>query len=463
MGVFLMSNKNRVISAIGLLGIGGLLLNLLAGCCPMYGNRVVRGAVLPIPASGDAQASDLLITNWDPREETETVYVTYIVKDGNARKVLWEKEIAEYDGWYDPRATFDESRVYYLAGERLLAFDQKDGSIAWEASLSDLISNSCEHCIQKVKECLIVLTVDYVLQGIDASSGELAWSVRLNDSITAYEGFSVAGGRVVIPDRTEPRGSDKAVHVFDPDNGSLIRKIAPTCPEMDYRPWFTEMFIDHSSGDGKVIFLYDCRADPFVQSWDLDSGEMVWQQPLPEDADTSVDSFLLGRDTLYLDVREGRLKISLSTGQARHLPEPDPDYEFTLLEEHEDILIGKARRTRGSERHELWGLTGVAERIWSHEMETDTLLGVDSGSADWAYRFTPDGIILIQVLDDPEKHISVVMLNPQNGQVIQQTETAIEGGSLDGVAWDSDTAYVTVWGDLYAIDLETLVITPEWP
>jgi len=415
-----MSNKNRAISVIGLLGIGGLLLNLLTGCCPVYGNRVVRGAVLPIPASGDAQASDLLITNWDPMKETETVYVTYVVKDGNARKVLWEKEIAEYDGWYDPRATFDESRIYYLAGERLLAFDQKDGSTAWEASLSDLVSNSCEHCIQKVKEHIVILT-------------------------------------------TEPGGSDKALHVFSPDNGSLVRTISPTCPEMDYRPWFSEMFIDRSSGGARVIFLYDCWADPFVQSWDLASGEMVWQQPLPEDADTSVDSFLLGRDTLYLDVYRGRLEISLATGQTRHLPEPDPDYEFTLLEEYEDVLIGKARRTRGSERHELWGLKGVAERIWSYEMETDTLLGVDSGSADWAYRFTPNGIVLIQAPDAPEEHISVLLLNPQNGQIIQQVETAIEGASLDGVAWDGDTAYVTVRGDLYAIDLETLAITPEWP
>jgi hypothetical protein len=423
----------------------------------------VRGAALPIPASGDVSASGLLITNWDPRQEAETVYVTYVVKDGNARKTLWEKEIAKYDGWYIPRAIFDESRIYYLAGERLLAFDQKDGSTAWEASLSDLVSTSCENCIQKVKGQLIVLTLDYVLQGIDASSGELAWSVRLNDSSTAYEGFSAVGGQVVLSDRTEPEGADKAVHVFSPDNGSLIRTLAPTCPEIDYQPWFRDMFVDRSSGGGQVIFLYMCMSDPYVQSWALASGEMAWQQLLPEDADISVDSFLLSRDTLYLDVYKGRLEISLSTGQTESLPEPDPDYEFILLEEYEGTLIGKARRTRGSERHELWGLEGVAERIWSYELETDTLLDVDSGSADWAYHFTPDGIVLIQALDAPEEHISVVVLNPQNGQVIQQVEAPIEGDSLEGVAWDSDAAYVTVRGNLYTIDLKTLTITPEWP
>lgn len=457
-----MKDEKRILFIICVIGMSALLSGLLTGCCP-HENRNVQGAVLPIPASGDASASDLLITNWDPTQETETVYVTYVVKDGNARKVLWEKEIAEYDGWYDTRATFDESRVYYLAGEQLLAFDQKDGSTAWEAPLSDLVSTSCEHCVQKVGDRIVVLATDYVLQGIDASSGELAWSVRLNDPSTAYEGFSVVGGQVVLPDRTEPGGSDKAVHVFSPDNGSLVRTISPTCPETDDSPWFGEIFIDRSLSGARVIFLYDCRADPFAQSWDLASGEMVWQQLLPEDADTLVDSFLLSRDTLYLDAYRGRLEISLATGQTEHLPKPDPDYEFILLEEHEGILIGKARRTRGSERHELWGLKGVAERIWSYEMETDTLLGVDSGSGDWAYRFTPDGIVLIQVLDDPEKLLSAVLLTPQNGQVIQQTEKDIGGGSLDGVAWDGNTAYVTVRGDLYAVDLATLTITPEWP
>jgi hypothetical protein len=439
-----------------------LLSSLLAGCCP-YENRNVNGAVLPIPTSGDTRASDLLITNWAPGEETETVYVTYVVKDGNARKVLWENEIAQYDGWYRPRATFDENRIYYLAGEQLLAFDQKDGSTAWKASLSDLVSNSCEHCIQKVEDHIVVLATDYVLQGIDASSGEMTWSVRLNDPSIAYDGFSAVGGQVVLADRTEPEGSDKAVHVFDPHNGSLVRTISPTCPDTDYRPWFSDMFIGRSSGDGRVIFLHMCMSDPYVQSWDLASGEMAWQQPLPEDADTSVDSFLLGRDTLYLDARKGRLEISLSTGQARYMPEPDPDYEFTLLGEYEDTLIGKARRTRGSERHELWGLKGVAERIWSYELAADTLIDVDAGSGNWTYRLTPDGILVIQILDEPKPRISAVLLNPQNGQVIQQNEASVEGTSLEGVAWDSNTAYVTLWGDVYTVDLATLAITPEWP
>jgi hypothetical protein len=459
-----MTNKKhipQIALVVGLLSAAALLAGLLSGCCA-YANRSVRGAVLPIPAGGDSQASDLLITNWDPAQESETFYVTYVAKDGDKRKVLWEKTLEEYDYWYIPRAISDESRIYYLAGDRLLALNQQDGSTVWEAPLSDLVSTSCTNCMHKVGDRVVVLTTDYVLQGIDARSGEIAWSVRLNDSSTAYEGFSVIGDQIVLLDYIEPGTSEQAVHVFDPGNGSLIRRISPTCPESGLITWRNETLIDHTGG--QAIFSYGCSTSgPYMQSWSLANGEMVWESSPPEGTSISIKSFLFGRDTLYLDEYQGRFEVTLSTGQIKYLPNPDPDYDFTLLGEHEGFLIGIARRTRGTTRYELWGLKGVAERIWSYEMEADALHDPDPSSGDWAYRLTPSGIVVILIPDDPEPHISAVLLDPQNGQVVCQSEVAVRVTSLDGVAWDSATAYVTVWGDVYAIDLETLAIKAEWP
>jgi hypothetical protein len=440
---------------------GALLSGLLAGCCP-YANRSVRGVVLTIPAGGDSQASDLLITNWEPVQESGTFHVTYVAKDGDKRKVLWEKALKEYDYWYIPRAISDESRIYYLAGERLLALNQQDGSTVWEAPLSDLVSISCASCIDKVRDRVVVLTTDYVLQGVDARSGEIAWSVRLNDPSAAYEGFSVIGDQIVLLDYIEPGTSEQAVHVFNPGDGSLIRRISPTCPESGSISWRNEALIDHTGG--QAIFSHGCSTSgPYMQSWSLANGEMIWQSPLPEGRSISAKSFLFGRDTLYLDEYQGRLEVTLSTGQIKYLPNPDPDYDFTLLGEHEGLLIGIARRTRGTTRYELWGLKGVAERIWSYEIAADTPFDPDPRSGDWAYRFTPDGVVVILILDDPKPHISAVLLDPQNGQVMRQSEAAVEVTSLDGVAWDSTTAYVTLWGDVYAVDLESLAIKPEWP
>jgi hypothetical protein len=377
--------------------------------------------------------------------------------------VVWDKELEGCDDcWHGSRSFSDEDRIYYLAGERLLALSREDGATVWEAFPSDVVSTSCEQCIWKAKGRIVVLTMDYVLQGIDAEDGDLAWSVRLNNPSAAHDGFSIIGDQAVLLDRLSADVSDRVVRVFDPANGLVLREIQPICPDPEGSIWLNEVFIEPTAG-GRAVFLYSCWAEPFVQSWNLASGEEVWQAAVPEEADYSYDSFLLGRAVLYLNTYNGFFGMSLSTGETRRLADLDPDYDVTLLEEHEGVILAKARRTRGSTRHELWGLNTFGRRTWRYGMQADTLIGVDSGSADWAYRFAPDGLIVIQVLDDPEEHISATMLDPETGEVLQDSELVNDARSLDGLAWDSAYGYLTVWGDLYTVDLQTLDIERAWP
>jgi outer membrane protein assembly factor BamB len=446
------------------LGVSGLA-GLLGACCAglQYGRRIVRGTTLPIPPHSDIRGSDLLITNWDPEQSSETLFVTYVAAKGNTRQVLWDKKLEACDDCsYNPHALFDENLVYYLAGDRMLALNQEDGTTVWETFLTDLVSPSCEQCIWKAKGHIVVLTTDYVLQGIDAEDGSPAWSVRLNNPSAAYDGFSMVNDQVVLLDYTDADTSDRVLRAFDPASGLLLQETAPTCPDNESSVWFDEVLIEHTGG-GRAIFVYDCWSDPFIQSWRLVDGQEMWRSPLPEEAGSSPDSFVIGQDRLYLNTSDGLFSTSLSTGQTEHLADLDPDYDLTLLTEREGVLIGKARRTRGSTRYELWGLSPSGKRIWQYEIQADTLFGVDSGSADWAYRIVPDGLVVIQVLDNPEDHVAVAMLNPQNGDVIQESELVTDVSSLDGLAWDGAYAYVTVWGDVYTIDLDTLDIERGWP
>jgi hypothetical protein len=191
---------------------------------------------------------------------------------------------------------------------------------------------------------------------------------------------------------------------------------------------------------------------------------MVWQSPLPNEASSSIDSFLFGQETLYLNDYRGRVEISLGTGQVKYHADAESDYAITLLEEHGDILIGLAERTRGSTKYALWGLKGAAERTWSYEMQTDSPREIGSSSGNWAYRSTPNGIILIQAFEDDDDILSTVLLDPQTGQVIQQSETAIDDASLESVLWDDHTAYLMTWRHVYTLDLETLsVMVVAWP
>jgi outer membrane protein assembly factor BamB len=461
----MVNGRFKVVSFLVVVLIIGGLSGVLAACCPAqkYAKRTVRGTVLPIAARGDVRGSDLLITNWDTALGSETIFVTYVTYDGDKRRVVWDKDLEGCDDcWHGSRSLSDESRIYYLAGERLLALSREDGATVWEAFPSDVVSTSCEQCIWKAKGHIVVLTMDYVLQGVDAEDGDLAWSVRLNNPSAAYDGFSVIGDQVVLLDWFDAEVADKVVRVFDPASGLVLREIQPTCPDPEGPIWLDEVFIERTSG-GRAVFLYNCWAEPFVQSWNLASGEEMWRAPIPEEAGHSYDSFLLGQDVLYVNTSSEHFWISLSTGQTRRLAELDPDYDVTLLAEQAGIILARARRTRGSVRYELWGLDTFGRRTWQYEMQADTLIGVDSGSADWAYRFTPDGLIVIQVLDDPEEHISATMLDPKTGEVLQDSELTTDARSLDGLAWDSAYGYLTVWGDLYTVDLQTLDIERAWP
>jgi outer membrane protein assembly factor BamB len=460
-----MLRKKAPILAIGWLVASIILGGMLSGCS-RYSNRTVRGAVLAMPASGDVGVPDLLITNWAPGESSGKFFVTYTTRAGKARRVLWEKTLEEFDAWYYPQAAFDESYIYYVAGARLLALRRADGALAWEAPLSDLMWHYCPNCIQKVKERVIALTADYVLQGVGAADGKLAWSVRLNDSATAYEGFRVVDDQVVLLDRDGPDVHGVTFHIFDSADGSLVRQIAPTCPNADAGSWLNieEAFIEQNlTRAARAIFLYDCETDPYVQSWSLASGEVAWRAPLPKEAHTPVNLFLLGQDILYLDTYNGFFGISLNNGQTESLArEIDPDYDVTLLAEQGERILAWARRTRGSPKYELWGLDPSGERVWRHEMQVDTLYGVGSGMADGAYHLTPNGLVVVQLLDKPEQ-VLVEVLDPQTGQVTHQSTANIEDASLSAAVWSSHYAYLTVWGDLYAVDLETGEIAPEWP
>lgn len=457
-----------VLLSVGLVGV--LAYRFLTGGTGLdlglkYKLRNARGRALPMPALEDVRSPDLLITNWAPSADSETFFVSYTVRADRARKVLWEKAFKEAGSWYYPHATFDQERVYYVVESRLLAWNRADGADAWEAPLSDVVWHRCANCIQRVARNVVVLTEDYVLQGLDAEDGQETWTVRLNNSATARSGFYVIDGQIVLLDDIAPDVRESAVHFYDADDGGLIRQIAPACPDADDEPRFDddEVFFEVGSARGdRVYFWYSCWGDPYVEVWDLRGGESLWVEGLPEEA-SSIASAMLGQKALYLITYEGLFAVSLDDGQTELLVEEvDPDYDVLLIAEQGDTVLARARRTRGSTRYELWGLESGGERAWRHEMQADTLLDVDSGIADWGFRFAADGLLIAQVLDDPDR-ILVETLDVETGQVMQESSVEVEHSSLDDIVWTEQYGFLAVWGDVYTVDLESGAVEPEWP
>ena len=48
--------------------------------------------------------------------------------------------------------------------------------------MSDQVSHICQDCLQIIGDWVVALTDDGVLNGIDTQNGDLAWSVRLNET-----------------------------------------------------------------------------------------------------------------------------------------------------------------------------------------------------------------------------------------------------------------------------------------
>jgi len=405
-----------------------------------------------------------LITNWAPSRDTDSYYVSYTSKTGRNRRVRWEKELPEADGWYSPHAAFDEQYVYYVSGDRLFAWDRARGKEAWEALLSDVMQYGCANCIEHVQSKVVVLTEDYVLQAVDAQSGQEAWTVRLNNRMAGRNGFHVVGDQIVLLDDMTPDGYDPAVHYYDLDDGRLARQLVSECPDEEDIPRIAADEVFFSAHGDSVYIYYDCGWAPYVEAWNLARANLAWRASLPESVH-SLDTVLVGQRALYLDSNDGLFAVALDDGDVQFLiDQVDPDYDVLLLAERGDMLLARAKRTRGSTRHELWGLDLSGKRLWRHPLQADTLHGVESGIGDWGFHFADDLLVVFQVLDDGDKDLLFVeTLDATSGQVVRESSSKIDYDTLDAVVWGQQSGFLTVAGKAYAVDLVRGVVEQEWP
>ncbi len=218
---------------------------------------------------------------------------------------------------------------------------------------------------------------------------------------------------------------------------------------------------------------------PCVQSWDISSGESVWQAQLPEDTTLARDVqgglhlnpagpfFVLGQESLYVPVvtafsESAIVRLDLNSGQLQTLPEEE-DFATMPLGEQDGVLLARAQRTRGSERTELWGLNkDTGERLWQHDLQTHLLLNVDAGiGPEWTYHFTSHGLAVIQLIAGPPQ-LLVQLIDVPTGQVMYETSTRLDNDFWTGVTWTNNTAYLTI-RNLYAVDLAAGEVALEWP
>lgn len=432
---------------------------------------------IPINQGGDGIQPDLLVYEMDMTSQTNDYYLSY---RGHAAETPWSIKLGPSSQVYPSqiRTAVEGSTLYFVQDNRLRAYNINNGALLWETNLSDLINTSCTTCLQIAGQSVIVLTVDRVLQAYNLEDGEPLWDIRLKngESYLASKGFLAFDDRIGILDAIDEKTSYKMdFYLYNASDGSLLVQLHPACS--DPGQFFDDEFLSTSSTvmtnpskKNEVYFFIDAIYGLCVQAWNVKQTEAplwgtVLESGMPQLEDiswshTDIETAVLSSSHLYwVPSDQTVVDLDLTSGGVQKLFS-EQDYDLMPLAEQGDILVLTAKRTRGSERNEIWGINlKSGKRVWTHILEADDLLenGFSSGGGTWAYHITPQGMSIIQISEDPD-HLLYQSLNLTNGRVDIENASNLSDTFLTGVAWTNNYAFITIRG-IYSLNLQTGVLS----
>ena len=455
------------IAAFVLLFVGGIIgFAMLQPGGPFTPRLVAMDQSILVPAAQDA-APDVVALFYNVNDETRLMG-----RVGRAdSKLAWQTDPLPGDGFVEALAT-DGERVYAAVEADLLAFDAADGSLAWKTSLPDKLDSGESSLV--IKEGLvIVMTMDRSIQAYEAKTGNQVWSRPL---LSYARELRVMGDWLVILDYIGDE-YDFNLFLLDPADGSEGHVIFPTCKSGS--SW--EETLDDDSG-----IVYDSAADALylafgsslgcLQRYDLGSGQLTWETQSGNSFDTSFYGFdyFQTPNTLYFGNNTRLFALDKQNGALKLLFEDD-SYEMAPLTLSGDALLVLARRTKGSQRFELWGLepappsgTMSGKRIWQLVPENASPVDppyemsglVDKDEAGWTWQLTPASLLLIRFEAEPNQ-LALTTYDPAEGsslgeRTVPMKEVIGDFYSVPAViGWHANEIYFVLDGKLYALDVVT--------
>jgi outer membrane protein assembly factor BamB len=385
--------------------------------------------------------------------------------DGNTSKLRWQAEPLSGDGYADALAQ-SADLLYAASGTNLLAYRKNDGSLAWQTQMPDKL-NYGEPSLLVTVGRVLTLNLDQSVQAYDAAAGALVWSRRLS----GYDRtLRLMGGSLVLLDYT---GDDYTYSLvfLDPVTGAEQNIITPACPYSEYSSATlgTDSGLLYDDAQNALYLVFD-SSPTCVQRLDLATGQATWQT-VAEDSFSfsSYDFSALNTDTtLFFSNESQLLAVDKATGALQTLL-TDEDYEFIPLAVTGDRLIVRARRTRGSERFELWGLKAASgERLWRMDLENakpidppDELVGlVDKDESGWTWNLLAGQLVLIQFQAAPNQLV-IQTVNPADGTLTSETTVALKAVTGDFyfvpkvIGWQGERVYSVIEGNIYSVDVAT--------
>jgi outer membrane protein assembly factor BamB len=352
----------------------------------------------------------------------------------------------------------------------LAAFDRQDGTIAWQATLSDEVSNSCQGCLQVLGNAVVALTTDGVLSGIDAQTGQPTWSVRLN--ATPRQLLNLGGNVGVLDEEAD----DVGISVYETATGGLVGRIVPECPN--------DVFPDHPqtlgiydqvlvSADGSNLYVPIADRDPgCIQSWDAATLAQVWQTSVPREIVNTMERepYLLTDRSLYAGGSHSLFAVNLIDHTHREVFS-DEDHNLIPLAARDGILVALAERTRGTRKHSVRAIDSVTgSKLWQFEPEAEELddggKGVAHSSGIWSLGVTSDRVIILEAFSDPS-YLLFTDLKLADGSTSgsRKLDLGDDGFSFwfQVLGWRRDRVYLVMDNELRVVDFMTAEEIDAWP
>ena len=276
----------------------------------------------------------------EARRYDKDPYPTSLVRISSANgQVVWEtpafpgKDI-NLDGLYT-----DGIRVFLAMDDNLIAYNAPDGKVLWQAKLSDKLNycNNGKDCVLNYQSVVMILTKDDMLHALDATSGKQLWELRIassSDGMHMYKDMLV----IAVEDSKTKRDF---IDFLDFKTGEEMMRITPQDYYYSYSPL--------NFGQDSLYF----NTNSVMEKWDLSGSQpkLAWHKET--DSFSPNEKGFLGKDTFYLMIDHGLNSVNLASGESTLFLQNE-DYEFTPLSEQGDQLIVLARRTRGTEKFEIW-------------------------------------------------------------------------------------------------------------
>jgi outer membrane protein assembly factor BamB len=225
----------------------------------------------------------------------------------------------------------------------------------------------------------------------------------------------------------------------------------------------------YNQAENALYLVYDSSYG-CIQRLDFTSGQVTWQTSVEESYSFSPNGFhgLMTESGIIFSNSNQLVMANKSNGEAGILIENE-DYEFLPLGTAGDTLVVRARRTRGTERFEIWGLnpsTGVT--IWQIDLQgaspidpPDEMAGlVDDTDPGFTWRLTPAGLILVKFQANPSQLV-LDTIDPLNGLLVNEQVTPLKMVSDEDysipkvIGWQEQVVYLNLDSNILALDISS--------